>query len=175
VSGTNDRTEKMTTAATANAVITRCVVTDRSSAMTPAPTRAPATVPTLNPAWNRGMIARPSLRSTIAPWTFIATSQAPFAKPKKNSPMTTQTTPYWKPTATALNAAPSRTAIAATVPREPNRETICPASTSDTIEPAAMASSTRPSRDGVRPSPSRICGIRVAQLAIEKPEPMKAA
>jgi hypothetical protein len=98
-----------------------------------------------------------------------------LAKPKKNRPMTTHSTPNWKPIATALSAAPSSPAIAATVNFEPNRETNCPASTSETIEPAAMASSTRPSRDGVRSRPSRICGIRVAQLAIEKPEPMKAA
>jgi hypothetical protein len=51
---------------------------------------------------------------------------------------------------------------------------MCPASSSDTIEPAAMASSTRPSRDGVSPSSSRTCGIRVAQDAIAKPQPMNA-
>ena len=38
------------------------------------------------------MIAWPSPRSTAAPCTFIATSQAPVPKPKKNSPVATAAT-----------------------------------------------------------------------------------
>ena len=55
----------------------RCAVTATPSATIAAPPSAPATVPMLNPAWKRGMIARPRRRSTSAPWTFIATSQLP--------------------------------------------------------------------------------------------------
>ncbi len=84
----------MTTAATTRADTMRCTVTGTCSATMPALTSAPPTVPTLKPAWNRGMIARPSRRSTTVPWTFIATSQAPFAKPKNARLTTTGATPY---------------------------------------------------------------------------------
>ena len=50
---------------------------------------APATVPMLHPAWNFGMIDRPSACSTAAAWTFIATSQLPVPKPNTNRPATT--------------------------------------------------------------------------------------
>ncbi len=58
-----------------------------------APLSAPATVPTLHPAWKRGMMARPIRCSTRAPCTFIATSHAPCANPKTNSPAATAQTP----------------------------------------------------------------------------------
>ena len=63
------------------------------SATIPAPISAPATVPTLNPAWKRGMIACPSRCSTAAPSTFMATSQVPLPSADKNSPQTTGRTP----------------------------------------------------------------------------------
>ena len=43
--------------------------------------------PTLKPAWKRGMIARPSPRSTAVPSTFMATSQVPMPRPRTNSPI----------------------------------------------------------------------------------------
>ena len=66
---------------------------DTPSATIPAPTNAPATVPTLNPAWKRGMIARSSSRSTADPSTFMATSQVPLPTPSAKSPTTTGATP----------------------------------------------------------------------------------
>ena len=54
------------------------------SATIAAPASAPATVPTLNPAWKRGMIARPSSCSTAEPSTFIATSHVPIPAPSAN-------------------------------------------------------------------------------------------
>ena len=59
-----------------------------------APMAAPATVPMLHPAWNLDMIARPSICSTAAPCTFIATSQVPLLKPNRNSPAATGGMPY---------------------------------------------------------------------------------
>ena len=70
---------------------------------------------------------------------------------------------------------PSSTAIAVTVRREPSRCTMSPASGSAISEPAAIASSTRPSSAELRSRSSRTCGMRDAQLAKAKPEPMKAA
>ena len=58
-----------------------------------APTSAPATVPTLNPAWKRGMIARPNSCSTAEPSTFMATSQVPLPMPSANRPTSTGPTP----------------------------------------------------------------------------------
>ena len=81
--------------ATITATTMRCAVTGTSRATMAAPPRAPATVPTLNPAWNRGMIARPSRCSTAAPSTFMATSQVPLPKPIRKSPMTTGSSPIW--------------------------------------------------------------------------------
>ena len=52
---------------TTSPTINRWTVTDTPSAIIAAPPSAPATVPRLNPAWKRGMIARPSRRSTAAP------------------------------------------------------------------------------------------------------------
>ena len=68
-------------------------MTGTCSATIAAPIRAPATVPTLYPAWKRGMIGRPSRRSTAAPCTFMATSQAPLEKPNTNRPAARGTTP----------------------------------------------------------------------------------
>ena len=53
----------------------------RSTSTARAPTPAPMTVPKLKAAWKRGMIVRPSRRSTSAPSTFIATSQTPVPMP----------------------------------------------------------------------------------------------
>ena len=75
------------------ATASRCAVTEMPSAIISEPPSAPATVPTLNPAWKRGMIERPIRRSTSAPSTFIATSQVPLPKPSRNRPATTGATP----------------------------------------------------------------------------------
>ena len=68
-------------------------MTETPSAIIAEPPSAPATVPTLKPAWKRGMIERPIRRSTSAPSTFIATSQVPLPKPRRNRPTTTGATP----------------------------------------------------------------------------------
>ena len=65
--------------------------------------------------------------------------------------------------------------MAVTVRREPNRLTTTPAMSSAVIEPAAMVSRTSPSVAGARCRPSRTCGMREAQLANAKPQPMNAA
>ena len=80
-------------AATITATAIRCTVTETPSTIIAEPPSAPATVPMLKPAWKRGMIERPTRRSTSAPSTFIATSQVPLPKPRKNRPMITGTTP----------------------------------------------------------------------------------
>ncbi len=51
----------------ASPTIVRCAVTDTPSAIIAAPPSAPATVPRLNAAWNRGMIECPRRCSTTAP------------------------------------------------------------------------------------------------------------
>ena len=60
---------------------TRCSTAGTASSTSRAPSSAPTTVPPLNPAWKRGMIVRPSPRSTSAPSTFMATSQTPMPTP----------------------------------------------------------------------------------------------
>jgi hypothetical protein len=83
-----------TTAATVLATASRWMVTETCSATISEPSSAPATVPTLYPAWNLGMIARPRRCSTAAPWTFMATSQVPLPNPSRNSPTATGGTPW---------------------------------------------------------------------------------
>jgi hypothetical protein len=131
-------------------------------------------VPTLKPAWNRGMIDRPAYRSAAAPWTFIATSQAPVPKPIRNRPTTTGAVPIRNPAATTARPTQSSSAIAATVRREPMRWITVPDRGRASTEPAATESSTRPSAAGSSSSRSRIWGIRAAQLAKAKPAPMNA-
>ena len=79
--------------ATASATASRCAGTGTRQAIMRVPRPAPATVPTLQPAWNRGMIDRPRRRSTAAPCTLIATSPAAVPKPRTNSPAATGATP----------------------------------------------------------------------------------
>ena len=67
-----------TTATFKAATTSRWAVTEMSSATQAAPPRAPSTVPTLKPAWKRGMIVRSRRCSTSAPSTFMATSQVPL-------------------------------------------------------------------------------------------------
>jgi hypothetical protein len=121
------------------------------------------------------MIDRPRCRSTTVPCTFIATSHAPLAKPRRNSPITTGITPTTEPSAAVARPTPSSAAIAVTVRAEPILVTTGPDSGSASSEPAAIASSTRPSAAESSSSRSRTCGIRAAQLANAKPEPMNAA
>ena len=68
-------------------------MTETPSATIAAPSSAPATVPTLKPAWNLGMMARPRHCSTNVPSTFMATSQVPLPMPSRKSPTTTGATP----------------------------------------------------------------------------------
>src|SRR3984893_8746615 len=56
-------------------------------------TAAPATAPAANTAWNRGIIDRPSERSTSAPCTFITTSQVEPERPMMSSPVSSTPTP----------------------------------------------------------------------------------
>jgi hypothetical protein len=148
--------------------------TETFSAMIAAPPSAPTTVPRLQPAWKRGIIARPSCCSTSAPWTFIAISHVLVPMPYANSPTTTGATPIASPTATVAKPAPARTAPAATVRREPKRFTMGPDKGSAMTAPTAAASRTGPRLPGSRPSCSFTCGIRDAQLAKAKPLPPKA-
>ena len=81
----NHRTVR-TTATSASAITTgMCTSRGTPSRAVPAPRSAPSTVPTENPAWKRGMIARPTARSTTVPSTFIATSHPaiPAEVPKR--------------------------------------------------------------------------------------------
>ena len=92
-SGRKARTATGPATATIAATATRWTAAETASATIAVPTSAPATVPMLNPAWKRGMIARPSSRSTAEPSTFMATSQVPLPTPSANSPTTTGATP----------------------------------------------------------------------------------
>ena len=76
--------------------------------------------------------------------------------------------------ATVASPTPSTTAMAATVRREPMRAMTGPDNGRARTEPAAMVTSSRPSSDGSSCSRSRTCGMREAQLAKAKPEPVKA-
>ena len=87
-------------------------------------------------------------RSSAVPWRFMATSQAPVAKPRTTSPTTTGATPATDPTATVARPAPNSTPEAATVRREPNRATTGRDSGSAVTHPADTDSSTMPSVDG---------------------------
>ena len=173
-SGRKRRTISGTTPTTMTATAIRCAVTGMLNATMIAPSSAPATVPRLNPAWNRGMIARPRCRSTSAPWTFMATSHAPLAKPNRNRPTTTATTPMRYPAPITASAAATSTAITVTVSRVFRRWMMNPDSGRAMTEPAAIASRTRPRAAGERPRWTRTWGMRDAQLAIPKPDAMKA-
>jgi hypothetical protein len=64
--------------------------------------------------------------------------------------------------------------MAVTVRRDWKRLTMTPASNSAAIDPAAIVRSTSPSSAEDRCRPSRTWGIRAAQLAAAKPQPMNA-
>jgi hypothetical protein len=98
-----------------------------------------------------------------------------LATPIRNSPTTSSSTPTWEPAATSASATASSTAIEVTVRREPKRAMSGPDAGSATTDPAAMDSSTSPSSEGPRSRWLRTCGMREAQLAKAKPEPMNAA
>ena len=131
------------------ATMLRWAVTGTCTITMPAPSSAPATVPTLNPAWKRGMIERPMRRSTSAACTFIATSQAPAAKPNANRPDDDREADRVAD-GDHRERALEISAIAETVRREPMRSMIVPASGSESSEPDAIASSTNPSVPGLR-------------------------
>ena len=108
---------------------------------------APRMLPPLQAAWNRGMIARPSSRSTAAPSTFIATSHTPVPTPLTKRPRATAGTEaasavpdaaMTRPAATS--SAPARTTVAAD-----HRSISQPLEGSAITEPAAIDSSRSPS------------------------------
>ena len=127
----------------------------------------PATVPMLHPAWNLGRIDRPSSRSTAAPCTFIATSQAPLPKPNRNSPPPPRECPP-PPAAAATTTMPATAAhaIVITVRISP----IQPISRPDREVPRAeldrggQQDAARARREP-DPSSARTWGIREAQVA----------
>ncbi len=144
--------------------------TPRAVAATPP--AAPATLPRLQPAWNRGITVRRSRRSTSAPSTFIATSHTPVPTPYVNSPTAVPTT---DPTVSsahtpaptspmALSTAPPRTTAAA-----PHRSTKRPADGSASTDPAAIASNSRPREPLSRSRPSRTSGTRARRVAKRNP------
>ena len=140
------------------------------------PTAAPAMEPRLQPAWKRGMIARPRARSTSAPSTFMATSQTPTPTPytKKPAAVTgTDVRPAIPTEATTrptvANPAPSRTTAAALV-----RSISQPLDGSASTEPAAIASSSSPSAPLDRESSARTSGTRDTRLAKQRPLRTKA-
>ena len=144
--------------------------TPRAVAATPP--AAPATLPRLQPAWNRGITVRRSRRSTSAPSTFIATSHTPVPTPYVNSPTAVPTT---DPTVSsahtpaptspmALSTAPARTTAAA-----PHRSTKRPADGSASTDPAAIASNSRPREPLSRSRPSRMSGTRARRVAKRNP------
>ena len=141
----------------------------------PTPISAPATIPTLNTAWNRGIIERLGRRSTSAPWMFIATSQTPLDTPSRKQPTTTGATPNVTPMPIVASAVVDPMAAAVSDRRAPKRWTIVPAAGSTTNEPSAMTRITRPSCDGSRSRRVRSCGIRAAQLDTPNPIVMKTA
>ncbi len=102
----------------------------RRARTTSTPSSAPATVPRLNAAWKRGMTVRPSRRSTSAPSTFIATSQAPTpaaverpARPRRAGPSRRAPAPDARPRRARrpTASAPPRTTAAGAPPARPAR------------------------------------------------------
>ena len=75
------RVWSVTTTAAARVTTEKCRTNGTPRAAAPAPSAAPEKVPMLQPAWKRDMMLRPSSRSTLAPSTFIATSQVPVPRP----------------------------------------------------------------------------------------------
>ena len=150
-------------------------MTDTPTATIAAPSSAPATVPMLKPAWKRGMIERPRRCSTSAPSTFIATSQVPLPDAEQEQPDDDRRDADLvadrrdrKPAGRDERRDHDRARSA-----EPRHDH--PGERQRDDRPAAIASSRRPRLAGLRSRPSRTCGMRDAQLANAKPEPMKTA
>ena len=79
--GRNAGEVRQTSAIDSTTTPTRCASAGTPTSISRTPSSAPTTVPPLKPAWKRGMIVRPSPRSTSAPSTFIATSHTPMPRP----------------------------------------------------------------------------------------------
>ena len=92
-----------------------------STAAIGTPSAAPANVPRLQPAWNRGMIVRPSRRSTSAPSTFIATSQVPVPNAVAEEPDRGRRPRPRRWRGLAATTRPSSTTGAAAARRRPRR------------------------------------------------------
>ena len=171
----NARTANGTLIAITTPTTARWTDTGTPSATMATPTSAPPTVPKLNPAWKRDMIARPIRCSTSAPWTFMATSQLAIADPVTTRAMTTGTTPTSTPSAAPISPHPPTALPIITTRREPNRWMSGPDSGSPTTDPTAIANSTKPSPAALRSSWSLTCGIREAQFANANPLATNAA
>ncbi len=167
----NPRTEAAPSSATSTATAPTCHPIPTPTNVTKAPTAAPATVPRLKAAWKRGMIERPSSRSTSAPSTFIATSQVPVPRPTRNRPTAVTGTVSRTPTPTATSSSPaaSNSVAPITTRRAPKRCTVPPDVGSAMTDPIDTASSSSPSCAGPRSSACRTDGMREAQVANAKP------
>ena len=132
---------------------------------------APRMLPPLHAAWNRGMIDRPSSRSTAAPSTFIATSHTPVPTPLTKRPRATKGTEaasavpaaaMTRPVATS--SAPARTTAAAD-----HRSISQPLEGSAITEPAAIDRSSSPSPPFDSERSARRSGSRATRLAKQRP------
>ena len=81
----NHRTQYAAAPAARTITTGMCIWSGTPRRAVAAPRSAPATVPKENPAWKRGMMARPTARSTTVPSRFIATSQPATAANATNS------------------------------------------------------------------------------------------
>ena len=134
----------------------RCTGNGTPAAAIGTPIAAPVIPPTDQAAWNRGMIERPSPRSTSAPSTFIATSHTPEPMPNANRPTAQTGTRPNGPAPTPATSRPRRAADAARPHHragappvdEPARRRQAPGSTRPrsraAATPAPLLSSDRP-------------------------------
>jgi len=164
--GRNRRTATATSTVLTTITAGRCATTGTCASAATAATPAAAIVPNEKPAWYRGITVRPSRCSTRAPSRFIEASQTPAPTPTRTSPATTSgTSRCCTPTDDSRKPSAFTTAKVITVRRAPSRSTTMPDSGSDSSEPTEATSSSRPIRSGENPRPSRMAGMRDAQLA----------
>ena len=126
------------------------------------------------PAWKRGMIVRPSRRSTSAPSTFIATSHDADADAVGRSSAdrgagTEPSTGAERPRRTSPAGRRDGAAAGRTAPA-PQRSISAPVVGSASTEPTAIASSSRPEGAvGQVERRARVSGIRETSVAKQKP------
>lgn len=136
----------------------RCIDIGTCAHAARAPRPAPATVPTLHQPCNRVIQCPPIFRSTVTPWTFIAASQAPLARPSPNRTPTSWACEPARPTPTSARLAAE--AETNTTRPLPNRQHASPASGMDTSVPAPSTNSATPRPVRSVSSRSRIAGRR---------------